>query len=134
MKKFFLAIGVAVILGGCATTPPIYGGVGSAGTQVLSTRQVLAGQPPLPEGMTEREALDWAREARQLENDRARNAAMLQEQERRDRESWQRHEERRQEMKRRAEEAKVRQISSGVRDLGRGLQDLARERQRARQR
>jgi len=128
---FFLLALVGVVLGsGCVTTIPMYPVIGGSGTQILSTRQVLAGQPSL--GMTEREGLEWAREQRQLENDRARNSLARQREAQRSLDNYRRDQAYRQIQKDRADAEKMRRQRESLREIRNLWQDVQRERNRNR--
>lgn len=128
MKKsiFIVMLFSVLVLDGCVTVPPMYPGVSSSGTQVLKTRQALAEQQA-PAGMTEREALEWTREARQLENDRARNELYRQQQAQRSLDSYRRDRAYRQAEQNRAEAEKLRQQQRNLQTISQGVQNLARQ-------
>ncbi|MEK7091489.1 MAG: hypothetical protein AAB900_00705 [Patescibacteria group bacterium] len=125
MKKCLVLLSV-LALGGCVTIPPMYPGVSLTETNILATRQNLASQPA-PAGMTEREALEWTREARQLENDRARNQLYRQQQAQRSVDNYRRDRAYRQAQEDRAEAEKLRQQQRNLQTVSQGVQNLARQ-------
>ncbi len=125
MKKCLVLLSV-LALGGCVTIPPMYPGVSLTETNILATRQNLANQPA-PAGMTEREALEWAREAHLLENDRARNELYRQQQAQRSVDNYRRDRAYRQAEQNRAEAEKLRQQQRNLQTISQGVQNLARQ-------